>query len=124
MRGIDAARHVALDEADRAREPIHAGAVVETVGPPERREAIAARVRGTAQARAEPVRLVTDGAHAAEDFGAAMRSLAGLRAPVDAFFDKVLVNSDDVAERDNRLRLLVQVRDAMGQVADFSLVAG
>jgi glycyl-tRNA synthetase beta chain len=61
---------------------------------------------------------------AAEDFGAAMRSLAALRAPVDAFFDKVLVNSDDVAERENRLRLLGQVRDAMGQVADFSLIAG
>ena len=74
-----------------------------------------------ALAAAEPA---VSQALAAEDFGAAMRSLAGLRAPVDAFFDKVLVNSDDVAERDNRLRLLVQVRDAMGQVADFSLVAG
>jgi glycyl-tRNA synthetase beta chain len=59
-----------------------------------------------------------------EDFAAAMRWLASLRAPVDAFFDKVLVNSDDAAERDNRLRLLVQVRDAMGRVADFSLIAG
>jgi len=59
-----------------------------------------------------------------EDFAAAMRWLASLRAPVDAFFDKVLVNSDDAAERDNRLRLLIQVRDAMGRVADFSLIAG
>ena len=50
--------------------------------------------------------------------------LAALRAPVDAFFDKVLVNSEDAAERDNRLRLLAQVRDAMGRVADFSLIAG
>ena len=61
---------------------------------------------------------------AAEDFSAAMRSLSALRAPVDAFFDKVLVNSQVAAERDNRLRLLAQVREAMGRVADFSLVAG
>jgi glycyl-tRNA synthetase beta chain len=59
-----------------------------------------------------------------EDFAGAMTWLASLRAPVDAFFDKVLVNSDDAAERDNRLRLLVQVRDAMGRVADFSLISG
>jgi glycyl-tRNA synthetase beta chain len=59
-----------------------------------------------------------------EDFEGAMRELANLRAPVDAFFDKVLVNSDIPEERDNRLRLLVQVRDAMGRVADFSQVTG
>jgi len=53
-----------------------------------------------------------------------MRWLASLRAPVDAFFDKVLVNADDAAERANRLRLLIQVRDAMGRVVDFSLIAG
>jgi len=59
-----------------------------------------------------------------EDFAGAMTWLASLRAPVDAFFEHVLVNADDAAERDNRLRLLVQVRDAMGRVADFSLIAG
>ncbi len=59
-----------------------------------------------------------------EDFSAAMRALSGLRAPVDAFFDGVLVNSDVAAERDNRLRLLAQVRDLMGRVADFSQVNG
>jgi glycyl-tRNA synthetase beta chain len=61
---------------------------------------------------------------AAEDFTAAMRELAGLRGPVDAFLDGVFVNSDVPAERDNRLKTLAAVRDAMGQVADFSLVAG
>jgi glycyl-tRNA synthetase beta chain len=60
----------------------------------------------------------------AEDFAAAMRALAGLRAPVDAFFDKVLVNADDVAARSNRLRLLSEVRHAMGRVADFSQISG
>jgi glycyl-tRNA synthetase beta chain len=58
----------------------------------------------------------------AEDFAAAMRALSKLRQPVDAFFEGVLVNSDVPAERENRLRLLAQVRDAMGRVADFGQV--
>lgn len=61
---------------------------------------------------------------AKEDYAAAMGELAKLREPVDAFFDKVLVNSDVAAERENRLRILVKVRDAMGRVADFSQVTG
>jgi glycyl-tRNA synthetase beta chain len=61
---------------------------------------------------------------AAEDFAGAMAALARLRGPVDAFFDKVLVNSDVPAERENRLKLLGQVRDLVGRVADFSLIAG
>jgi glycyl-tRNA synthetase beta chain len=61
---------------------------------------------------------------AKEDFTAAMRALAALRAPVDGFFEHVLVNDLDAATRDNRLRLLIQVRGLMGRVADFSLVAG
>jgi glycyl-tRNA synthetase beta chain len=65
-----------------------------------------------------------DAALAAEDFTGAMTALAALRAPVDAFFVGVLVNSDVPAERDNRLRLLQQVQGAMGRVADFSLVTG
>ncbi|WP_292070312.1 glycine--tRNA ligase subunit beta [Brevundimonas sp. UBA7534] len=59
-----------------------------------------------------------------EDFAAAMSALAGLRAPVDAFFEAVLVNSDIAEDRDNRLKLLGQVRDVMGQVADFGQIAG
>jgi glycyl-tRNA synthetase beta chain len=59
-----------------------------------------------------------------EDYAAAMTALAGLREPVDAFFDKVLVNSDVPAERENRLRLLIKVRDAMGRVADFGQITG
>jgi len=61
---------------------------------------------------------------AKEDFAAAMRELAALRPAVDAFFDKVLVNSEVAAERENRLRLLAKVRDAMGRVADFGQVTG
>ena len=65
-----------------------------------------------------------DSALTAEDFKGAMAALASLRAPVDAFFTAVLVNSPVAAERDNRLRLLQQVRDSMGRVADFALVTG
>ena len=60
----------------------------------------------------------------AEDFGAAMTALAALRGPVDEFFERVLVNADDAAVRQNRLRLLSQVQVAMGQVADFSQITG
>uniref|UniRef100_UPI0015771843 glycine--tRNA ligase subunit beta n=1 Tax=Caulobacter sp. S45 TaxID=1641861 RepID=UPI0015771843 len=65
-----------------------------------------------------------DRALEAEDFEAAMRHLAHLRAPVDSFFDKVLVNAPDPALRLNRLRLLSGVRDTANRVADFSLVGG
>lgn len=60
----------------------------------------------------------------AQDFAAAMAALAGLRAPVDAFFDKVLVNAPDVDVRANRLRLLNRIREATLAVADFSKVGG
>jgi glycyl-tRNA synthetase beta chain len=59
-----------------------------------------------------------------EDFEGAMRALASLRAPVDAFFLDVTVNADDPALRLNRLRLLGEFRDAVHAVADFSKVAG
>ena len=59
-----------------------------------------------------------------EDFTGAMASLAGLRGPVDAFFDRVLVNDPNPAIRINRLRLLSQIKEAAHRVADFSLIAG
>jgi len=59
-----------------------------------------------------------------EDFEGAMRALAALRAPVDAFFLNVTVNADDPALRLNRLRLLGELREAVHAVADFSKVAG
>jgi glycyl-tRNA synthetase beta chain len=60
----------------------------------------------------------------AEDFEAAMRALAKLRSPVDAFFDKVTVNSDNADLRRNRLQLLAQLRRAIHRVADFSKIGG
>lgn len=60
----------------------------------------------------------------AEDFAGAMTVLAGLRAPVDAFFEAVMVNDPDAAVRTSRLALLAGVRDAIHQVADFSRIEG
>jgi glycyl-tRNA synthetase beta chain len=60
----------------------------------------------------------------AEDFEGAMAALATLRAPVDAFFDKVTVNDPDHAKRAARLNLLARMRDAVHQVADFSRIEG
>ncbi len=60
----------------------------------------------------------------AEDFEGAMAALAALRGPLDAFFDKVLVNAEDPAIRANRLALLARIRAATALVADFSKIAG
>jgi len=59
-----------------------------------------------------------------EDFEAAMRAMAKLRPHVDAFFDKVTVNTDDKDVRANRLRLLNEIRAATLAVADFSRIEG
>jgi glycyl-tRNA synthetase beta chain len=59
-----------------------------------------------------------------EDFAAAMTALSKLRAPVDAFFDKVTVNDADPAKRLNRLALLNALRGAVHTVADFSKISG
>ncbi len=61
---------------------------------------------------------------AAEDFAAAMAALAGLRAPIDAFFESVTVNDADPAKRQYRLSLLARLRDAVHGVADFSKIEG
>jgi glycyl-tRNA synthetase beta chain len=61
---------------------------------------------------------------AKEDFAAAMGAIAKLRPAVDAFFDKVKVNDDDPQVRENRLKLLNQIRAATRAVADFSRIEG
>ena len=60
----------------------------------------------------------------AEDFRSAMQALSTLRAPVDKFFEDVLVNDEDAAIRANRLALLKAIREATGTVADFSKITG
>jgi glycyl-tRNA synthetase beta chain len=60
----------------------------------------------------------------AEDFEAAMRAMARLRPHVDTFFDKVTVNVEDKKLRENRLKLLNEIRAATRAVADFSKIEG
>jgi glycyl-tRNA synthetase beta chain len=71
--------------------------------------------------RAEPA---LDAALAAEDFHAAMAALASLRAPIDAFFEGVMVNADSQIVRRNRLCLMHRIRSVMGRVAEFGAVEG
>ncbi|HYI49795.1 MAG TPA: glycine--tRNA ligase subunit beta [Allosphingosinicella sp.] len=59
-----------------------------------------------------------------EEYERAMAALASLRGPVDAFFDKVIVNDPDPARREVRLNLLARMRDAVHRVADFSRIEG
>ncbi|UJX44554.1 glycine--tRNA ligase subunit beta [Xanthobacter sp. YC-JY1] len=61
---------------------------------------------------------------AAEDFEAAMTALSDLRQPVDAFFDAVTVNDVDPALRENRLKLLDEIRAATRGIADFDRIEG
>lgn len=61
---------------------------------------------------------------AREDFAGAMAALARLRGAVDTFFAKVTVNADDPAVRENRLKLLNEIRAATRTVADFSRIEG
>ncbi|MFZ2854197.1 MAG: glycine--tRNA ligase subunit beta, partial [Rhodocyclaceae bacterium] len=61
-----------------------------------------------------------DAAFVRGDYAAALQSLAALRAPVDTFFNEVMVNADDPALRANRLGLLATLHGAMNRVADIS----
>jgi glycyl-tRNA synthetase beta chain len=63
-----------------------------------------------------------DAAMQAEDFAAAMGAMAALRAPVDAFFEAVQVNSENEIVRRNRLNLLSQVRNTCARVADLGRI--
>ena len=58
------------------------------------------------------------------DYTASLKSLAALKAPVDDFFDNVMVNADDPALKANRLGLLAILHQAMNRVADLSKLAG
>jgi glycyl-tRNA synthetase beta chain len=68
------------------------------------------------------VRAEASAAVAKEDFASAMSAMAKLRPAVDAFFDKVKVNDDDPRVRENRLKLLNEIRAATRAVADFSKI--
>jgi len=92
-------------------------------GAPDAKRLAAAEEKALAQAIAA-AKKEASAAIAKEDFAAAMGALAKLRPHVDAFFDKVTVNVDDMPLRDNRLKLLSEIRDATRAVADFSKIEG
>ena len=64
-----------------------------------------------------------DAAFERGDHAGSLQALAALKAPVDAFFESVMVNADDAALRANRLGLLAQLHAAMNRVADLSKLA-
>jgi glycyl-tRNA synthetase beta chain len=70
----------------------------------------------------DQVKTEASAAVAKEDLAAAMSAMAKLRPAVDAFFDKVKVNDDDLKVRENRLKLLNEIRAATRAVADFSKI--
>jgi glycyl-tRNA synthetase beta chain len=70
----------------------------------------------------DQVKAEASAAVANEDFAGAMSAMAKLRPAVDAFFDKVKVNDDNPQVRENRLKLLNEIRAATRAVADFSKI--
>lgn len=114
LAGYKRASNILKAEAKKGDLPT--GPAADLPGAPAEETALVAAIRA-----ADPR---VEAALQAEDFAAAMAALAALRGPVDAFFEAVLVNSDVPAERDNRLRLLGQVRDLTGRVADFGQISG
>jgi glycyl-tRNA synthetase beta chain len=69
------------------------------------------------------IRATADERFAVQDYEGVLKALAGLRQPVDGFFDSVMVMADDVNVRDNRLALLAELQETMNRVADISRLA-
>ena len=65
-----------------------------------------------------------EAALASESYAEAMTALSELRLPIDDFFDNVMVVAEDKTERENNLRLLLQIRDTARQIADFDAIGG
>ena len=115
LAGVKRAANILRDEEKKANESYDGPVEPKLLTEPEEKALFEAV--GAADGK---VRAAVD----IEDFAGAMTALAALRAPVDAFFEKVRVNADDPAVRANRLRLLNRIREATLAVADFSKVGG
>ncbi|RYB97081.1 glycine--tRNA ligase subunit beta [Ciceribacter ferrooxidans] len=109
-------RATQLLAAEEKKGTVVADAVSEALLTLDAEKALYAAIRVATAEAAEAV--------AKEDFRSAMQALSKLRAPVDTFFDDVLVNDEDAAIRANRLALLKAIREATGTVADFSKISG
>jgi glycyl-tRNA synthetase beta chain len=115
LAGVKRATNMLRDEEKKDRRSYAGEAVASSLREPPERELHAA---------IQKVKRDAVAAIGVENFAGAMRALAELRAPVDAFFDKVIVNAPDAALRANRLALLSEIRAATLKVADFSKIAG
>ncbi|SEJ41900.1 glycyl-tRNA synthetase beta chain [Sphingobium sp. AP50] len=118
LAGYKRAANILKKEAPNSVMPADAGVSFSELSyTPEKAEADLIAALDAAEPRA--AQAVAD-----EAFEGAMAALATLRAPIDAFFDTVMVNDTDPAKRTTRLALLARVRDAVHNVADFSKIAG
>ncbi len=115
LAGVKRAQNILTIE-EKKDKVSHAGDVDASLLQADEEKALAAAI--------DKVKADTVAALNVENFAGSMRALAELRAPVDAFFDKVTVNADDAALRRNRLHLLSQIRAATFDVADFTKIAG
>ena len=115
LAGVKRAANI-LSIEEKKDKKSHAGAYAEALLKDKEELALAAAI--------ESVKQDTVAAINVENFKGAMNALAELRKPVDAFFDKVTVNAPDPKLRENRLRLLSEIRAATLKVADFSRIAG
>ena len=115
LAGYRRAANILRDEERKSGERYSGSVDAHLVVEPEERALFEAIASSGSEARA---------AVEIEDFQAAMTALARLRPAVDAFFDKVMVNVDEVKLRANRLKLLDRLRQATLAVADFSRVGG
>ncbi len=109
-----AANIVAIEEKKDGRVY---GGLVDRKQLQQREEDALARCLDQVSTQAEPLLR-------AEKFAEAMAELARLRRPIDEFFERVTVNTDDPKLRENRLRLLSRIRATMNRVADFSQIEG
>ncbi len=91
---------------------------------PARREALEMPQEKSLAERLESAAAKATAALEREAFDEAMTALASLRRPVDEFFDRVTVNTGDAGVRENRLRLLSEIRSTLNRVADFSQIEG
>ena len=115
LAGVKRAQNILTIE-EKKDKTSHAGDVDAALLQADEEKALAAAI--------DKVKADTVAALNVENFAGSMRALAELRAPVDAFFDKVIVNADDAALRQNRLHLLSQIRAATLNVADFTKISG
>jgi glycyl-tRNA synthetase beta chain len=115
LSGFRRAANILRDEERKSGERYSGSVDAQLVVEPEERALFEAIAASGSEAKA---------AVEIEDFQQAMSALARLRPPVDAFFDKVMVNAEDAKVRVNRLKLLDRLRQATLVVADFSRVGG